>query len=404
MYGISRLHNPIRNYAWGSLTGIATFLGRTSPAAEPQAEMWMGAHPRAPSELEVDGRRVSLAAAIAAAPDKILGESVAARHGNKLPFLFKVLAARRGLSIQAHPDRGQAGDGYHRENKLGVARRAPERNYRDRNHKPEVLYAVTPFVILRGFRPPAEIFVLMQRLDLPELVPEIGEALRAGDLERFFNIYMSLDPERLHAVLGRALAQIATGAAGSEAQAKMVGAWVVKLQQQFPGDRGILAPLFLHLSEMSPGEAIFTGPGVLHAYLEGVGIELMANSDNVVRGGLTSKHVDVEELRRILIFEHEPPRLLRSTVADGERCFETVADEFELSVVKAAPAKVLRRAGDSIEILLCSRGRGVIRDAAGVETAFNRGDSLLVPATVDSYQIEGNATLFRAGVPVDGKP
>ncbi len=402
MLGISRLHNPIQTYAWGSRTGIATFLGRPSPAEEPQAEMWMGAHPRASSEIEIDGRRVSLADAVATAPEEVLGEEVAARHGATLPFLFKVLAAGGGLSIQVHPDRHQAGAGYRREDDLGIALQAPERNYRDRNHKPEVLYAVTPFVILRGFRPPAEIFVLMRRFDLPELVPEVREALRAGDLERFFSAYMALGPEQLRALLTRALARISAGAAGGEPQAELIGSWVIKLQQQFPGDRGILAPLFLYLTELSPGEAIFTGPGIFHAYLEGVGIELMANSDNVVRGGLTPKHVDVEELMRVLRFEPEPPRLLRSTVAEGVRRFEPVADEFSLSVLRATPGRILSGHG-GVEILLCSRGKGIIRDAAGVEVAFGRGDSLLVPATTGSYRLEGNATLFRACVPVAGE-
>ncbi len=161
---------------------------------------------------------------------------------------------------------------------------------------------------------------------------------------------------------------------------------------------GILAPLFLHLEELAPGEALFTGPGVLHAYLEGVGIELMANSDNVVRGGLTPKHVDVGELRRILRFEPEPPRLLPSTLAGGERRFETVADEFDLSVVEVAPGAARNGGGGSVEILLCSAGRGIIR-TGGTELSFGRGDSLLVPAAGGDYRIEGRATLFRARVP-----
>ncbi len=401
MIGISPLHNRIQNYPWGSRTGIATFLGRPSPAAEPQAEMWMGAHARAPSEVEVDGRRISLAEVVAAAPEQVLGQQVVDRHGAALPFLFKVLAAGRGLSIQAHPDRHQAEAGYCREDRLGIARQAPERNYRDRNHKPEVLYAVTPFVILRGFRMPADILALLRRLDLPELMPAVGEALRASDLEGFFSAYMSLDAERLRAVLARAVVGARDWRRHDEAQTKLIGTWVAKLEQQFPGDRGILTPLFLHLSELSPGEAIFTGPGVLHAYLEGLGIELMANSDNVVRGGLTPKHVDVEELRRILRFEPEPPRTLRSTMADGERRFEAMADEFTLSVVEVAPGKVVERHGGGVEILLCSRGRGQIRDAAGAVIAFGRGVCLLVPAAAGSYRVEGNATLFRAAVPVD---
>ncbi len=396
MINISKLRNPIQNYAWGSRTAIADFLGRPSPAAEPQAELWMGTHPGALSEVEIDGRWVSLADAVAAHPEQVLGSEVVARHGAELPFLFKVLAAGRALSIQAHPDRRQAAAGCRREDDLGIPRSAPERNYRDASHKPEVIYALTPFHILRGFRPAAETLVRMDRLDLIELMPEIGNALRAGNLQRFFSAYMALDPERLHAVLARARARIEAGDAGGEACA-----WVAKLERQFPGDRGVLAPLFLYLSKLSPGDAVFTGPGVLHAYLEGLGVELMANSDNVVRGGLTGKHVDVSELLKILRFEPEPPAALSSRRAGGERRFAPVAEEFDLSVVAVASGKVHHAGGGSVEILLCSRGGGFVR-TAGEELAFTRGDSLLVPAAAGSYRIEGRATLFRAGVPAGG--
>ncbi len=390
MRSIAKLHNPIQTYAWGSRTGMADFLGWPSPAAEPQAELWMGAHPRAPSEVEIDGRRVSLGEVIADHPRQVLG-AAAERFGGRLPFLFKVLAAGRALSIQAHPDLRQAADGYRREDALGIARDAAERNYRDANHKPEVLCAVTPFAALRGFRPPAAIRDRMRRLGLLELLPEAREALAAGDLGRFFKAYMSLPPARLDGVLARA-----TGSAGDD----RAGFWVRKLERQFPGDRGVLAPLFLHLLELAPGEAIFTGPGVLHSYLEGVGIELMANSDNVVRGGLTVKHVDLRELLRLLRFESSPPRLLASSTAGGARHFETVAGEFALAVLEVTPEAACQAPGGEVEILLCARGEGTIR-STGDPLAFSRGDSLLVPAAAGSYRIEGSTTLYRAGVPGD---
>ncbi len=392
MNEISKLHNPIQTYAWGSRTGIAEFLGHPSPAGEPQAELWMGAHPKAPSEIDTGGRRVSLAEVIAEHPREVLG-AAADRFDGALPFLFKVLAAGRALSIQAHPDPRQAAAGCRREDRLGIARNATERNYRDASHKPEVLCAVTPFVILRGFRPPAAILDLMRRFDVLELLPEVDNALRAGDLERFFRAYMSLDRERLEVVLGRALDRGEGEGEGG------VFSWVDRLASQFPGDPGVLAPLFLHLLELKPGEAMFTGPGVLHAYLKGVGIELMANSDNVVRGGLTPKHVDIGELLRVLRFEAEPPRMLGSTTAGGVRSFETVAGEFALSVLKVEPDAPCHLPGGSVEILLCTRGRGTVRGNAGAAVAFGQGDSLLVPAAAGSYRIEGSAALYRAGVP-----
>ncbi len=330
MLGICRLRPTIVSYPWGSRTGIAAFLGRR-PAEEPEAELWMGAHPKAPSEVEVDGRWTSLAALVEAAPQDVLGRRVADRHGSGLPFLFKVLAAGRALSIQAHPDRRQAAAGCRREDRLGIPRDAPRRNYRDASHKPEILYALTPFSALRGFRPAAEAFELMAQAGVAEALPEACAALRAGDLKGFFTAYMALDQGRVAAVLAAALETIAAAATDDGAFAR-----VLELARQFPGDRGVLAPLYLHLLELEPGQALFTGPGVLHAYLEGVGLELMASSDNVVRGGLTDKHVDVAELLAILRFETQPPPSLE---LDGRRGRTAVRDR------RGAPAVGHRRPG-----------------------------------------------------------
>ncbi len=400
MLDISRLRNPIQNYAWGSRTAIAEFLGRPSPTPEPEAELWMGAHPGGPSEVEIDGVWRSLIDVIAEVPEQVLGASAIARHGADLPFLFKVLAAGQALSIQAHPNRKQAAAGCRREDALGILRSAPERNYRDSHHKPEVLYALTPFAILRGFRPPAEILERLKPLGIPAHLPEVGEALSADDLKAFFSAYMTVERERLSGALDQARKRIEAGEARGEEFD-----WVVELERRFPGDRGVLAPLFLHFLVLAPGDAIFTGPGVLHAYLEGLGIELMANSDNVVRGGLTPKHVDVGELLAILRFEPQPPRLLDSTRSAGERRFERVAEEFALSVIEVKAGEDYRGSGGSVEILLCSRGEGVIKSLgkpAGAAISFARGDSLLVPATAGDYRIAGDATLFRASTP-DGE-
>ena len=399
MIAISRLRNPVQSYSWGSRSELASFLGRDQPTADPQAELWMGAHATAPSEIAIDGRWVPLTEVIRRMPDRILGPAVAERFGPTLPFLFKVLAAERALSIQAHPDALQAAAGYRRENRRSIPLAAVGRNYRDPRHKPEILYALQPFSALRGFRPAEEILELLRNFALARSLAEPCEALRAGDLKRFFEAYMAVDPRRLRELLPAAL-QRAAARCGGGPEVR----WVGELQRQFPGDPGVLAPLFLHLIELRPGEAMFTGPGVLHAYLAGVGIELMANSDNVVRGGLTDKHVDVAELLGVLRFETDPPRLLEATDIPGGRRFETVAEEFALEVVEVTASGAHRRRADGVEILLCSRGAGVIREAGSpAETAFARGDSFLVPATVPGYRIEGSATLFRASVPLAGR-
>ena len=397
MIGISKLHNPIQSYPWGSRTAIAEFLGLPAPAAAPQAELWMGAHAKAPSALEVGGQSKSLPEVIRQSPREILGDSIAEDFDDTLPFLLKVLAAERALSIQAHPDARQARAGFARENGLGLPLSAPQRNYRDPRHKPEILYALEPFWILRGFRPCADIVARLRPVGLLQDLGDAGAALLDGDLERFLSAYLRLDAARIGEILPPALTRIGARAATDDAYR-----WVVELDRQFPKDRGVLAPLFLHLLELQPGEAIFTGPGILHAYLSGVGVELMANSDNVVRGGLTTKHVDVEELIAILRFDDAPPRRLGSTVEAGERRFEAESNEIDLAVIEVkAPRPHSRSAEHGVEILLCSAGGGVVREtASGRAAAFARGEALLVPAAVGGYRIEGTATVFRAGTPL----
>ena len=387
MLGILRLRNPIQRYPWGSRTAIAELLGRPSPAAEPQAELWMGAHPKAPSEAWVDGRWVRLDELVRELPGEILGPRRAGEEA-ELPFLLKVLAAVEPLSIQAHPDRERARQGFRREEELGVPRDAPHRNYRDPYPKPEILYALTPFQALRGFRAPEEIHDLLRQLDVIDLLPECRRLEEVGGrpLERFFTAYMSLDRGRVGRVLGPALRR-----AGELAGAGAHFRWIAELGERYPGDRGILAPALLHVQELQPGEAIYTGPGVLHAYLDGVGVELMTSSDNVLRGGLTAKHVDVPELLRTLRFEASPPRALEpAATSAGVRRFAT-PEGLTLEAIEVDGGRPHAGAGGRPAILLVTDGEGAIDGAA-----FRKGDSFLLPAALASYRITGSATLFRA--------
>ena len=394
MREILELDNQVLPYAWGSRTRIAELLGQPSPAAEPQAELWMGAHPKAPSRVRLGGEEKPLDRLIAENPAAILGEKQLASGGPRLPFLLKVLAADRALSIQAHPDRAQAAAGFEREERLGVPLEAEERNYRDRCHKPEVLYAVEPFSVMRGFRNQQEILELAAPLDLEKLLPALG-ALRSGEegLERFFTSTLALEGEgRLRSLNRKVVARIQDrGLAGHP-----VYSWVLRLADQFPDDRGVIAPLFLHVLRLEPGQAIFTGPGILHAYLEGFGVELMANSDNVLRGGLTTKHVDVGELKKILRFAPQPPEILGPTPGpDGEKCFAAPVKDFALTLVPLEAGRPRLRKVVGVEILLVIEGEGQIEhhDAC---LSFRRGSSFLVPAAAGQYTLSGEAKVFRA--------
>jgi mannose-6-phosphate isomerase len=388
-----RLENPIRDYAWGSRTAIAGLLGEPTPAAGPQAELWMGAHPAAPSHVRVDERSVSLAELVAREPDAILGRAVAARFGARLPFLAKLLAAAQPLSIQAHPDREQARAGFARENASAIPLDSDQRSYRDANHKPELLCALEPFEALRGFRPRDEIRELVTRLGARAVSQLVSAALADPEpLAALTGVLLRLEPERCAALV--------TQAADAAASSHDPGlAWIARLAARHPRDAGALAPLWLRYLSLAPGEAIFLAPGEPHAYLGGFGIEVMASSDNVVRGGLTTKHVDVAELFRVLRFEPGTGEVLRpEPLPDGSARYRTPAEEFELSALRVDPRRSFESEAErGVELLLCTRGR--VRVAAGAsDEPLTPGRSLLAPAAAGAYTVQGDGDVYRVAV------
>jgi mannose-6-phosphate isomerase len=392
------LDNPVQTYAWGSRTAIADLLGRPSPGNQPEAELWIGAHPKAPSRVAAPAGLGTLERVIQQDPVRILGSEVCDRFGNELPFLLKVLAAAEPLSIQAHPSHEQARRGWERENAEGIPVDASHRNYRDPNHKPELVSALTPFVALKGFRPLDEVARNLEPVARPEIAPELGRVARDGTplaLRALFARLMTLDREEQAPLLKRATAEAARRRKGESAWE-----WVARLMTRYPGDVSALSPLYLNVVTLAPGEALFLPAGELHAYLEGTAIEVMANSDNVLRGGLTPKHVDVPELLATLVFEGHPPEVLRAVEAGpGERVYRTPAREFELAFLDVAAARPFTpSAGRGVEILLGLAGETVIR-AGGATTPLGQGRSVLVPASLPTYVIEGEGRVCRARVP-----
>jgi mannose-6-phosphate isomerase len=395
---VYRLDNVIQPYAWGSKTAIADLVGQPSPSAEPQAELWMGTHPKGPSRVAVDGQWIPLAALIAEHPAQVLGEGVVRRFGPHLPFLFKVLAAAAPLSIQAHPDKRQAEIGFARENAMGMPMDGPHRNYRDPNHKPEILCALTPFWALNGFRRPADAADLLVPVCPESLRPALKLLDDGGDrgLRRFFETMMTLDEDRRMDAAGQV-----RDLAEKQGGRNPVYRWMVRLAAAYPGDMGVLAPALLNLITLLPGQAIYLPAGQMHAYLEGVGIELMANSDNVLRGGLTPKHVDLPELLNVVHFNGVPVTILDAeSDGTGARVFRSAAAEFELSMIRCDDGHPYRATGrQSVEILLCTAGSGRLTTPSGEITAIEKGAALLVPAAIDDYGIDGRMTLYRAAVP-----
>ncbi|MGI5352769.1 mannose-6-phosphate isomerase, class I [Streptomyces sp. CA-250714] len=393
---MDRLENTVRPYAWGSTTAIPELLGE-QPTGRPQAELWMGAHPGAPSRVDRGTGPLPLTEVIAAGPERELGVATVRTYGRRLPFLLKLLAAAAPLSLQVHPDSTQAAQGYADEEARGVPLDASERNYKDDNHKPELICALTPFEGLCGFRHPQEAAALLEGLGVNALKP-YADILRARPgseaLREVLTALLTAEREAMAATVAEA------AEAASERPEYAVYA---DIAHHYPGDPGVLAAMLLNHVVLRPGEALFLAAGVPHAYLSGLGVEIMANSDNVLRCGLTPKHVDVPELLRIVRFEPTEPGVLRPEADDagGEEVYETPVGEFRLSrfvlVPGAAPHSLQAPA---VQILLCTAGAVVLHDGDGGEDlSLAPGQSAYVAAG-EPVQISGDGTLFRATVAV----
>ncbi|MFC9911957.1 mannose-6-phosphate isomerase, class I [Streptomyces sp. NPDC059862] len=381
---MDRLDNTIRPYAWGSTTAIPQLLG-VEPTGEPQAEMWMGAHPGAPSRTD----RGTLVDVIAADPERELGAAAVAKFGSTLPFLLKILAAGAPLSLQVHPNLDQAREGYADEERRGIPVDAPHRNYKDANHKPELICALTEFDGLCGFRDPNEAADLLDGLGVDSLKPYV-DLLHAhpedAALREVLTAVLTADREEMARTVAEATA----------ACSRLGGAYApyADLAHHYPGDPGVIAAMLLNHVRLQPGEALYLGAGIPHAYLDGLGVEIMANSDNVLRCGLTPKHVDVPELLRIVRFEPSDPGVLRPEASpDGEEVYETPIDEFRLSrfvLPEGGASHDLTR--PTPQILLCTAG-----SVRAGEHELKPGQSVFVPAG-ERAEVAGTGTLFRATV------
>ena len=412
---IIALANETRDYAWGSATAIPRLLG-TAPPGGPVAELWVGAHPDAPSRWLDSPQRNPLTDLIAADPGYLLGEASLERFGPRLPFLFKVLAAERALSIQVHPTAEQAAVGYAAENEAGVPFSSADRNYRDAHHKPELACAITEFDALCGFRPVSQTLRLLDALAVAELAP-YRELLAGEDgLRATFTTLLSL-PElaRLKLLDGLAAGCRRLAAASGEWQA--TARVVLQAGLDYPGDIGAALALLLNHVRLLPGEAIFLGAGNVHAYLRGVCVEILANSDNVLRCGLTSKHVDIPELLRVADFQPLPQprwrpvaepdsetagsRATGSGVTGSRTSFAPPVADFRLTVLE--PAGVPEPLGLSgPKIVLCAGGR--IELAAGADRrTLDRGESAFVAAAADC-KIGGQGRAYVATTNLDDAP
>lgn len=389
-----RLTNTIRDYAWGSSGAISDLLGAT-PTGKPEAEMWLGAHPSAPSQTTSTGAQTlrGLDELIAADPQGLLGPEVAQKYG-QLPFLVKVLAAGKPLSIQVHPSAEQASDGFAAENAAGLPADAPHRNYRDSSHKPEMICALTDFAALSGFRSPAQSAILFRNLGAvlaeqhAQTCERIAVLLSHPDEATALSStcqYLLGDLQEPGQLVAAAVAAIQ---ANPELAENISLAELPKINEHYPNDIGVIVSLLLNLVVLAPGQAIYLDAGNVHAYLRGLGVEVMANSDNVLRGGLTPKHIDVPELLRITRFEAlGVPFLEPVSTMFGQQIFMPPFAEFQLQHIELADtADDIDMAGGDVPIaangpviVLCVEGEMTIDTPRGDEL-LRRGDSLFIAA------------------------
>jgi mannose-6-phosphate isomerase len=392
-----RVEGVPRHYPWGSPTAIPALLGR-APDGLPLAELWFGAHADAPSP--VPEHAASLEQLIEADPPALLGTAVVERFGPRLPFLVKLLAAETALSIQVHPGREQAAAGFAAEEQRGIPRDAPERNYRDTNHKPELLCALSSFEALCGFRPIEQSLALVDVLQLPELAPLRSVLAGPDGLRAAFTELLTLEDSKavVDAVVERASR---TDEVADPAAADAL-AVVRQLARDFPGDIGIVLSLLLNHVMLAPGEAIFLDAGNVHAYLRGLGVEVMANSDNVLRCALTAKHVDVAEVLAVADFTRlADPRCPTSARGRGIT-YLTPVEDFRLQALDL-DAHTGSAAVDSPgpHLVLCVEG------AAKVSTTTEQlvlapGDAAFVAAADGvgpaGFEVSGTGRVFAASV------
>ncbi|MFF9815033.1 mannose-6-phosphate isomerase, class I [Streptomyces sp. NPDC014006] len=385
----------IKNYAWGSRTALARIQGRSTPSSNPEAELWMGAHPAGPARVTRGGETVTLQDVVAGRPERELGVDTAARFGGRLPFLLKILAAEQPLSIQVHPDRNRARDAFAAQ--LAGTGSGP---YSDDWPKPELLCALTPFEVLAGFRTREEAARVLDGLALPALRP-VTSLLEADSGAAAMTTALRALLEWPERTRGRLVDEVVRACARLARQAGPYAApyeAVTRMAHHHPGDIGLVASLLLRHQVVEPGAALFMPAGGLHAYVRGVGVEVMAASDNVLRAGLTSKEIDVPELLRItdpsVRVAAVRPRLLPGP--GTTHSYDCPAEEFALHriALSASPTPLTPASGP--RVALCLDGSALLSGPAGDTLTLGPGASCFVPDSDEGVTVQGTGTLFVA--------
>jgi mannose-6-phosphate isomerase len=400
---VYQIENVLRPYAWGSTTAIAELLGQPASGG-PEAELWIGAHPDSPSAaVHPNGVTQPLDALIAADPLRCLGSESLAEFGPRLPFLTKLLAAEQPLSLQVHPSLDQAREGFARENAAGIPANAADRNYRDDNHKPEMIFALTPFKALCGFRSPAATKAIFEHLayvldsaavDVPDVIngviTDLGQPDEPAALKAAFRRLIQGGTDVSDAI-NEVVAVLSAGAPLEPHREALTA--MVDINEAFPGDPGVLISLLLNHLSLEPGDVVYLPAGNVHAYLHGLGVEVMASSDNVLRGGLTPKHVDVPELLKTVRFEAlGVPRIEASGTEFGQELYRPPFKEFQLQRIELGPGAEpvpLAQTGPAVVVVVSG---SVMLDSPKSDLRLDRGAAAFIPdieAPVNVHPVQG---------------
>ncbi|WP_220485882.1 mannose-6-phosphate isomerase, class I [Psychromonas sp. SR45-3] len=386
------MENVIQDYIWGSRTSISKLLGINNPENKPQAEIWMGAHANGCSKIINNGNTQLLSDFIAQDKDAILTPKTNAQFA-ELPYLFKVLAAGEALSVQVHPSKAQAEAGFAKEEAAGISRNAGNRNYKDPNHKPELVYALTPYQAMNGFREFEQTIELFKKINVAaigDLVDAFSSSLDSAGLETFFSALLSLKGEVKECAVNELLEY------ANENKEDPLFALILELSLQHPGDIGLFTPLMLNVITLQPGEAMFLYACTPHAYLKGTGLEIMANSDNVLRAGLTPKYMDVEELVACTKFDAIPFDSLQFTpeLKEGGEYYAIPVEDFKFALFESITD--LSLTVDSAEILLALDNDVTLTHESGETVVINKGQSVFIPAYTKQYQLTSSGRVARA--------
>ncbi|MGJ3352545.1 mannose-6-phosphate isomerase [Providencia sp. Je.9.19] len=385
-----KMINKVQHYDWGSKTALTKLYGISNPNNLPMAELWMGAHPKASSDVIVpeSNQVISLETLISSDPDKYLGKNIAQHYG-RLPYLFKVLCAAQPLSVQVHPNKTYAEVGFAKENAAGISLDSPIRNYKDDNHKPELIYALTPFKAMNAFRPLSEIAQLLDFVSAAH--PDIQLFVQSPSEEKLARLFAQI------LNLAGEQKELALGVLKAALNSRQGEPWnsIKQMVSLYPEDNGLFSPLLLNVVELQPGEAMFLYARTPHAYLEGVGLEVMANSDNVLRAGLTNKHIDITELIANIDFK---PTKADDLLSIPEKYgniwkYNIPVEDFSFNIYSINDSGIAVD-NNTASILFCIEGELVLSSGNDIIN-IGSGESIFLPAYEESISIKGNGKLAR---------